>query len=504
MKRPSTAYRLSLLSFAVIMAGCTIQPEALSPQQRAELIKADQSHLYQDQEPVSGPLTLQEAIQRAERYNLDHRLQKMQRVLEDRQLDLAHFDMLPSAMAQAGYMTRDEDYASTSMLLSTGAESAQPSTSVEKSRNTRGLAFSWNILDFGVSYYAAKQSANRVLMAEEKRRRVLQSLTQDVRTAFWQAYAAQESEPEVQQLLTRVNQALNDAERIERERLMPPAQILGYRKSLIEHAQQLEALQGNMIRARVRLAAIINANPAIPITLVADTKAPLPPLESTPTALEARALENRPELIEAHYETRNAALEAKKLLARLLPGIEFGAGYTYDSNKYLVNNEWYEGSMQISWNLLNILRYSDQKAYAEAQEEVVDAKRLALTMAVIAQVHVAWHDYKQALHQYDRMSTLAQLEEAIRAQVAANTRESAGSQLDDIRAASALVLARLQARESRARANEAHAMLQTSLGGDLTSAPTPTPQQPDAANAQPQPLAPKPLAPASEAQTTSS
>lgn len=457
---------LSALALAIFLAGCAITLQPITPEERADLIRADQARLYQDQEAVTGPLTLDEVQSRAIRYNLDHRLQQRQRVLEDRQLDLAHFDLLPRAMAQAGYTVRNEENASTSQILNGGTQSGQPSTSVEKSRDTRSLAFSWNVLDFGVSYYQAQQSANRVLMAEERRRRVLQTLMQDVNSAFWQAHAAQEAEPEIGKLLGRVQQALSDAERIERERLMPPAQILAYRKSLIEQAQQLEALQGSMVRARVRLAALINASPATKITLAADVSQPLPALDGSPEALEQQALEQRPELIEARYETRNAALEARKLLARLLPGIELGAGYYYDSNKYLLNNDWVEGSLQVSWNLFNVLRYSDQKAYAEAQEEVIHAKRLALTMAVIAQVHVAWHDYRQALHQNERLQTLAQLETSIRAQVAANTQESAGSQLDDIRAASTLILAKLQASESHARAREAHAMLQSSLGID--------------------------------------
>ena len=438
-------FEVCVLAAAVTLAGCAVSPKVITPDEQRDMIRADQAALFQDQAPIAGPLTLDDALNRAVKYNLDHRLQQMQRVLEDRQLDLAHFDMLPRAMAQAGYIARNKENSSTSLLVETGTESGQASTSVEKTRDNRSLSFGWNILDFGVSYYQAQQSANRVLMMEERRRRVLQSLTQDVRGAFWQAYTAQEAEPEIRQLLDRVNQALADAERIERERLMPPAQILAYRKNLIEQAQQLEFLLADMVRARVRLAAMINAAPGSVFQLVAPVDQPLPEVTTPPAELELIALSQRPELQEARYETRNAALEARKVLLRLLPGIEFGAGYYYDSNKYLVNNDWVEGSMQVSWNIVNLFRYGDQKAFAEAQSDVVDARRLALTMAVIAQVHVAWHDYQQAARQSTRLQTLAELESALREQVAASTREAAGSQLEDIRAAGALVLAKVDA-----------------------------------------------------------
>ena len=60
-------------------------------------------------------------------------------------------------------------------------ESLRPSTSQERERTLANLNFSWNALDFGVSYYRAQQKADQVLMAEERRRKVVQNVLQDVR-----------------------------------------------------------------------------------------------------------------------------------------------------------------------------------------------------------------------------------------------------------------------------------------------------------------------------------
>lgn len=463
---------VSLLAISIMLGGCAIKPVPITDAERDQMIQKDLSRLYENQEPVSGALTLEQALSRAERYNLDHRLHQMQRVMSDRALALSNMDMLPKLVAQAGYSSRDKETASTSRLVDSGISSNNPSTSVERKHTTDSLAFSWNILDFGVSYFQAQQAANATLMEEEGRRRVLNSLTQDVRSAYWDAYAAQMAEPEMDALIKRVTDALTDADRIERDRLMPPAQILLYKKTLLEQAQQLEALQGEMQRSRVKLAALINVPPTTPLQLAADASASMPSVNVNPDELEKMALQNRPEIREAQYEKRNAALEAKKLLTKMLPGIEFSYGYYHDTNKYLVNNGWRDASVQVSWNLLNLLRYSDSKAYIDAQQQVGEAKRLALTMAVIAQVHVAWHDYQQAMHQYQRMQTLLSIEEGLRAQIAAKSRESAGSQLEDIRAASSLLLTRLRAQQSRAHALQAEALLETSIGKDTTmSAP---------------------------------
>jgi outer membrane protein len=40
------------------------------------------------------------------------------------------------------------------------------------------------VLDFGVSYYRAQQKADQILMAEERRRKVIQNVLQDVRNSL--------------------------------------------------------------------------------------------------------------------------------------------------------------------------------------------------------------------------------------------------------------------------------------------------------------------------------
>ena len=57
---------------------------------------------------------------------------------------------------------------------------------------TADLGLTWNILDFGVSYFTAHQNADRALIASERRRRTIQNLAQEVRFNFWRAAAAQE------------------------------------------------------------------------------------------------------------------------------------------------------------------------------------------------------------------------------------------------------------------------------------------------------------------------
>ena len=83
---PAPALLASLV--AAIFTGCAVQPVALTAEERQASITADLSAMFATQEPVQGAVTLEEAMARAIKYNLDHRLKLMEEAVSQRQLDL--------------------------------------------------------------------------------------------------------------------------------------------------------------------------------------------------------------------------------------------------------------------------------------------------------------------------------------------------------------------------------------------------------------------------------
>ena len=73
------------------------------------MIAADRKHLFENQEPLTGPISLEEAIARAIKYNYDYRLTAMDQALQNRQLDLSRYDMLPKLVASAGGTARSNE-----------------------------------------------------------------------------------------------------------------------------------------------------------------------------------------------------------------------------------------------------------------------------------------------------------------------------------------------------------------------------------------------------------
>ena len=121
MKHNHRIAGISLLALAI--TGCAVQTQPIDLNASAQRAQDDLVAIYQDQEPLTAPLTLHEAMARAVKYNLEARLKVMEQALSERQLDLATFDMLPRMALSAGYAGRDNISASSSESIRTGTES---------------------------------------------------------------------------------------------------------------------------------------------------------------------------------------------------------------------------------------------------------------------------------------------------------------------------------------------------------------------------------------------
>ena len=223
--RARRALRPSLIAISVAalwLSGCAVHPTPFTDAERVQNAHAERTAMFADQPPLAGPVTLEEAMARAIRYNLDHRLKMMEEALAQKQLDVANFDMLPRLTAAAGYTHRDHPLASESISLQTHQVSLEPSYSTDQNDRTADLTFSWNVLDFGVSYFEAKEQADRVLVVEQRRRKVVQLMMQQVREAYWEAVGAQRLENRIAPLLAQARQALEDSRRSQSEGLRSP------------------------------------------------------------------------------------------------------------------------------------------------------------------------------------------------------------------------------------------------------------------------------------------
>ncbi len=458
----------ALASFTLTVAACgTIKPVPYTPEEVQARLAEDRQRMYADQEPVTGPVTFYEAAARALKYNLDYRLKLMESALAQSLRDVARYEMLPDLVASAGYAWRNNDSGGTSVSIPTGVETLSPSTSQERNRRLAGLALSWNVLDFGVSYYRAKQKADQMLMAEERRRKVAQTVLEDVRNAWWRALGAQRLIADLDRLLGRVNGALATASAVESKGLMPRPQVLAYERTLLDAVNLLTLRRQDLELSQNELAALMSLPPGTRIELSETSEQSLPPVPVDMESLERIALERRPEIMEEWYRKRVTENDIKVAKAALWPNLSIDAAPQYDSNKYLYNNNWIESGLLVSFNLLKLAQLPALEAAHENQLKTDDMRRLSLSMAVLTQVRLGVQRYELALSELKYAEDSLRVDEKLHDYGKAAVATSLDSELELIRAEARWLLSRYQRQSSYSNAQAAWGRLYNSIGLDV-------------------------------------
>lgn len=459
------------VALAVFLTGCGIaKPKPLTHDEIATRVRNDTAAMYKGQEPLNGPLTLSDVMARSLKYNLDYRLKLMETALSQGLLDVSKLDMLPKLTADAGYRWRNNDSGGTSIGIEDRIVSLRPSTSEERAHLLGDATLSWDVLDFGLSYYRSKQAAEDVNVTDERRRKVLQNIVQDTRDAYWRALGAQRLLGEATSVADSIQSALDKTRQAERAGILPPVEGLEYQRALLDAMSLVTQKRQEMELAKRELAALMNLAPNTPFTLADASEGALAPLPSSIDQLETMALEQRPELREEDYKTRIDALEAKKQITALFPNLNLFGGIGYDSNKYLYNQNWTQGGLSMSMNLVRLAGIPAIKRANKARMEVDDARRMALSMAVVTQVRVSVERYKLAVYDHDLAQESASVDQRLAAVSRAGSDNQLTSDLETLRTRARSLVSRFQEASSYAAAQSAYGRVLNSVGIDLMPA----------------------------------
>jgi outer membrane protein TolC len=385
-----------------LLAGCVVQPKPLTDGERRDRGATRPQGDVRGQDAARSSAVAAEAYERAVKYNLERRVKLMEEAVAVDGLGVANMDMLPRLTADAGYLNRSNVLAQSSTSVLTGTQSLEPSTSTDSNRGVTGLNFSWNILDFGVSYFAARQSADRVLIAAERRRKVAQNLMRDVRSAYWRAAAAQILAPRSTAASRRSEAALGDLAQGRKRGLRSPVDALRYQRTLLDLLRQLEEVRHRLMIAKTELASLINLPPGQDIVLDIPPDAQLyyEPLDAADRAARAGrpGAQSRParaQLPDAHQRQRGAQVDPAPAARHQLH-----YGPQYDTNSFLVNRWWAEGALRVSWNLMSLLTGARASKQTQGSVKLVEAQRQAVAMAVLTKLHLAYQQYLDAGKEY--------------------------------------------------------------------------------------------------------
>lgn len=454
-------------ALASLLSACTVTPKPMSVSEIDGRAQTNRVAVTANQEPLTGPIDLYEAMARALKYNLDYRVEQMQQDLKGRELTLSTYDMLPQVVAGASYFGRSNQAGASSLSLLSNRQSLEPSTSTDRDVFASDLTMSWDVLDFGLSYVRANQKADAVLIQAEERRKVSNRVIEDVRTSYYRAVSAQRLLTKLTELQGMITTTLDNSERLAQRRKSAPLIALTYQRELIEIEAQVKSLSRELQIAKAQLAALMNLDPGTDYELV------LPPREAAlpKVAMSAEdeimtALRNRPELRQIGYQQRINMRELDAQILSMFPSLKGFVGINADTNGFLYNSNWAQYGAKASFNLLNVFKLGATKKAVRAEGDVLTAKELATAMAVMTQVKVARARYGLYSSELDTARHSHAVQARIMGQIGGGFKAGAISQQTLLREQMNTLVSEVRYDIAYADAQNAYANLYAAMGID--------------------------------------
>ena len=394
----------------LVLAACSFDPQELTDSETSALQDIILPNYFEKQEQINKPLTVYHAIAYALKYNVSRRIAVLTELLSREDLELSDYNLLPNFVMSSNYSYSDP--------RDSGRNSASNFISTEKKSTTTSLSLSWNILDFGLNYVAARQSRNQSYIAKERRRLAVNQLISDVQQAYWPALSAHRLEKEFEEIEFALNKALEDITSRELQQDIP-LRALNEERRLIQLKRQVTQTRADLLRSRIQLANLMGMRPNQQYQL-STAFAYVPVYGLSVQEIERAAFNFRPEVRVASYEKRVTADESLSALLRLLPTGNISSNFSHSSNDLAAINDSVAVASQLSFNLINLFRVSNTKKRNAINDELSEQRRLAIGMSLLTQTRIAHVNYLTAVRDYSDTLRLYQIEEKIEDSVIAS------------------------------------------------------------------------------------
>jgi len=417
-----------LLMFGLVHTGCALH--STSPTNEKDLYEIREQNLKEDITSIrdirdmalvdsvastdqtgpviGGPLTLADAIAYSIEYNLDAAVLKLEREIRQEASTGAKLRMLPSLTMEGKFSRRNNYSASYSEPLFPGDPISKSNDLYEYSRDksNRGysLELSWDLVDFGISYFQHMQARNRVWIAEQRHRRMIQNLKLDVTKAFWRVQVAKAAKQMSGELIGH----LQERERILQDqlesRMVSEIEVLETTTALSEMRVKMTSFGRELRKYKLQLASLMGSGGRADFEVAeADFDSPIEKMDVNLKELEKVALRNRPELVEQDLEELIAVDDARIAVSKMAPNPEVFWRYNYDSDSHLYYDQWKDIGVNVSIDLLSIPQKLSRIREVKKKKRLIRKRRLSVAVAILTQLNIAAVDYENGIRKYEEM-----------------------------------------------------------------------------------------------------
>lgn len=388
-----------MVGFAgVTLAGCSGAPVTLDTIEHAQLLEQDRREAQgdgaeEDMAPAILELTVEQAIARGYERNLDARVAALEELSQQKNLSVAKIRAMPGVEASGGYVGRSNPGASSSESILTGQQSLEPSKSAEMNRRVGALSVNWNVLDTALALADAAKVDDEAGVAHERHAKVVQNVERDIYTAYWRARAHQDNAKYAEALLAEAHGQMENLEHAVTQGLVSGEQAARQSAMLAERERALRDMRDRAQMAEIELKGLLSlpmTTRLILTTAERDVATDAARLTRGDTdKMEWEALSARPEMREEILRKNMTIRDTRREILQTFPGLNLLYSAEYDSNKYLVDANWTNYSAKIVQSVTNLLTLPARYDAVKEREAVADARRQALSAAIIAQVHMA-------------------------------------------------------------------------------------------------------------------
>jgi outer membrane protein TolC len=325
----------------------------------------------------------------------------LERDIQEETVVGAKLKMLPSLTLGGELGYRDKYNASFSSPLF-GEEGFQAyNYSRDKATRKFDLELSWNLLDFGISYYQQRQAFNRFRISEQIRRRVIQNLKLDVTKTFWQMQvsraAMQIAEKLIDRLQKREKILLNQME----SRLVSEIDVLETTTALSEMKMKMSGFEQEFKKHKHKLATLMGLTKQLDFELApVDFSIEIEKMDINLKSLETEALRQRPELYEQDLKELINVDEARITVTKMAPNASIFYRFNYDADSHLYYNDWHDVGLKLSFDLLSIPYKKSRQREVIKTKELIKKSRLSIAAAILTQLNIAVVDYEYTIQKY--------------------------------------------------------------------------------------------------------
>lgn len=393
---------LMLLSLCLIAfeSCCFSRTSVELERRRVNNLSSDLVSIYSSVDVPCNAYTFDDIVELTLNRNLDVLVKYQEYVIQQEIASREQLKLLPLLNLGEQYTTRNQNTGSSSQSLVPAIPPAPPSISSRQDDFQWNTTLTWNLLDFGISYFRARQESDKAVMAWFEYKRVQQNLLLDVTRQYWKAMTAKTAIDNSYKIIEKI---LYYQEKLKSEadhRLISEVLYLKNDAQLIDIKIQLQNYQREYHTALSELRVQMGLPTCILFELLPIKEDEIYVEPSDVCELEEFALMKRPELYFRDEEERVMVDEVRVAVTQMMPGLVIYGGNQFDNNPFLIFNYWLAAGVQVIRNLLAYPYNFRDELVGESRRELSWLNRLSISIGVLTQVNLAYLVYYDQIEQY--------------------------------------------------------------------------------------------------------